>query len=100
MDILIDEANDKLLFNSKEGVEAFDFLSGLVKSGNAKIATEEKYMTGAFSRGEAAMGVSSISALPDIIKACKGNNINFKTAVLPEGKKKSSIIFRYRCSNI
>ncbi|EJO5347612.1 ABC transporter substrate-binding protein [Clostridium botulinum] len=88
---LIDEANDKLLFNSKEGVEAFGFLSGLVKSGNAKIATEEKYMTGAFSRGEAAMGVSSISALPNIIKACKGNNINFKTAVLPEKKKKAAL---------
>ncbi len=48
-------------------------------------------MTGAFSRGEAAMGISSISALPDIIKACKGNNINFKTAVLPEGKKKAAL---------
>lgn len=88
---LINEEKDQLLFNSEEGVAAFDFLSGLIKDGYAKVANEEKYMTGAFSRGEAAMGISSISALPDIIKACKGNNVNFKTEVLPEGKKKAAL---------
>lgn len=88
---LIDEENDKILFNSPETAEAFDFLSGMIKDNYAKICTEEKYMTGPFGRGEAAMGISSISALPNIIETCKGNNINFKTAVLPEGKKKAAL---------
>ncbi|NEU05917.1 ABC transporter substrate-binding protein [Clostridium senegalense] len=88
---LIDEANDKILFNSQETAEAFDFLAGMVKDGSAKVCTEEKYMTGPFGRGEAAMGISSISALPDIIKTCSGNNINFKTAVLPENKQKAAL---------
>ncbi|WP_010294939.1 ABC transporter substrate-binding protein [Clostridium senegalense] len=88
---LIDEKNDKILFNSQETAEAFDFLAGMVKDGSAKVCTEEKYMTGPFGRGEAAMGISSISALPDIIKTCSGNNINFKTAVLPENKQKAAL---------
>ncbi|GAA0124945.1 ABC transporter substrate-binding protein [Clostridium sp. CTA-19] len=88
---LIDEENDKILFNSQETAEAFDFLAGMVKDGSAKVCTEEKYMTGPFGRGEAAMGISSISALPDIIKTCSGNNINFKTAVLPENKQKAAL---------
>lgn len=88
---LIDEENDKILFNSKETEKAFDFLAGMVKDGSAKICNEEKYMTGPFGRGEAAMGISSISALPEIIETCKGNNINFKTAVLPKDEKEAAL---------
>lgn len=88
---LIDEDKDQILFNSPETEKAFDFLSGMVKDGSAKILDEEKYITGPLGRGELAMGISSISALPDIIKACEGGNVNFKTAVLPEGKEKAAL---------
>lgn len=88
---LIDEENDKILFNSEETAKAYDFLAGMVKDKTAQIAGEEKYMTGAFSRGEAAMGISSMSALPDIISACEGSNVNFKTAALPKGKESASL---------
>lgn len=88
---LIDEENDKILFNSDETAKAFDFIAGMVKDGTAKIAGEEKYMTGPFSRGEAAMGVSSMSALPDIIAACEGSNVKFQTVVLPKGEEEASL---------
>lgn len=88
---LINEDKEELLFNSDAGVDAYDFLSGLVKSGSAKIAKEDNYITGPLGRGEAAMGISSISTLPDITKICKENNINFKTAVLPQGKEKAAL---------
>lgn len=88
---LIDEKNDKILFNSNKTSKAFDFLTGMIKNENAKIAGEEKYMTGPFSRGEAAMGISSMSALPDIISACEGTGVKFKTVVLPKGEKEASL---------
>ncbi|MEG0370840.1 MAG: ABC transporter substrate-binding protein [Clostridium sp.] len=88
---LINEEKDEILFNSKEGIKAYDFLTGMIKKGNAKIAGEEKYMTGPFGRGEAAMGISSTSSLPDIDKICKEKGINYKAVVLPKGEKKAAL---------
>lgn len=88
---LIDEPNDKLLFNSPATVEAYDFVNGMVKSGCAKLAGQEKYVTGPFGRGEAAMAIASTSSLPDIDKLCKGNNINYGTAILPKNKKQAAL---------
>ena len=88
---LHNEQTDVIQFNQEPGVAAYTFLTDMVKEGSAKICTEESYMTGPFGRGEAAMGISSMSALPDIIAACKENGVNFKTVVVPEGKQKAAM---------
>lgn len=88
---LIDEEKEEIQFNREPGIKAYDFLTGMIKNNTAKIATEEKYITGPLGRGEAAMGISSTSALPDIETICKENKINFKTAVLPKGEKEAAL---------
>ena len=88
---LYDAANDKITFNEAPGVEAYEFLTGMVKAGHAKICTEESYITGPFGRGEVAMGITSMSNLPDIIATCAENGVNFATVVAPKGKAAAAL---------
>lgn len=88
---LYDGVNDKITFNEAPGVEAYEFLTGMVNAGHAKICTEEKYITGPFGRGEAAMGITSMSNLPDIIATCAENGVNFGTVVAPQGKAAAAL---------
>ncbi|MCT4565248.1 MAG: ABC transporter substrate-binding protein [Maledivibacter sp.] len=88
---LISEDEKTITFNSEAGVEAFDFVSGMVKDGVAKVAGEEKYSYVPFARGEAAMMVSSTSKLPYLEEAIGDNNIQWKAAVLPKGKKQAAL---------
>ncbi len=80
----------ELLFNSDAGVEAFDFVSGMVKDGVARLAGEDKNITGPFARGEMAMGISSTSGIPYIEEASTGN-IEWDAVVLPKHKKEAAL---------
>lgn len=80
----------ELLFNSEAGVEAFDFVSGMVKDGVARLAGEDKNITGPFARGEMAMGISSTSGIPNIEAAANGN-IEWGAAVLPKHKHAAAL---------
>ena len=88
---LYDEATDEILFNQQPGVDAVQFIADLVTSGVAKICVEESYMKGPFSRGDAAMGISWLSDLPDIISGCEESGVNFATVPLPAGKKEATL---------
>ncbi|MBF8435610.1 ABC transporter substrate-binding protein [Halanaerobiaceae bacterium Z-7014] len=88
---LIDEENDKIKFNEKEGVKAYEFLTGLINDGYAMIAEEDGYMSGPFVREEVAIGFSSTSHLPYIKEAAEEYNVNWDTAVLPKGERKAAL---------
>lgn len=86
-----DEANDKITFNEESGVKAYEFLVGLIRIGYARIAREEKYITGPFGRGEAAMGITQMSQLPNINEACKAGGIEYGAAPLPKDVRSASL---------
>ena len=88
---LYDEATDEITFNQQPGVDAYTFLTDMVKAGHAKICTEESYIIGPFGRGEAAMGITWMEQIPDITATCSENGINWGTAVLPKGVKEATL---------
>lgn len=88
---LYDEKTDTLTFNQEPGVKAYEFLTSMITKGHAQIAREEKYIIGPFGRGEAAMGVSSMSKLPNIIETCAANDVEFGTIVLPKGERNADL---------
>ena len=88
---LYDEETDTLTFNQEPGVKAYEFLTSMITKGHAQIAREEKNITGPFGRGEAAMGISSMSNLPNIIETCAANDVEFGTIVLPKGERNASL---------
>lgn len=89
--VIYDEATDTIKFNEQPGVEAMEFLAGMVRAGHAKVCKEEKYITGPFTRGDAAMAVCYMYELPNIIAGCKENGIDFDTVVVPHGKEKAAL---------
>lgn len=88
---LYDEATDEILFNQQPGVDAYTFLTDMIKAGHAKICTEESYIIGPFGRGEAAMGITWMEHLPDITATCQENGVNWGTAVLPAGERSATL---------
>jgi multiple sugar transport system substrate-binding protein len=88
---LISEDEKNITFNSEAGIEAFDFVSEMIKDGVAKIAGEEKYAYIPFARGEVAMMFSSTSKIPYLKEAIGENKINWRAAVLPKGKRQAAL---------
>ena len=86
---IYDEAADRITFNEEPGVKAYEFLVSMIRKGHAKIIREEKYMFGPFGRGEAAMGITYMSQLPNIIELCAANGVEFGSVELPKGVRKA-----------
>lgn len=89
---LLSEDESTLLFNSPAGVEAFDFIKGMVDDNILNIVTEDKYAYVPFSRKEAGMIITSTSKIPDLKNAIGNVNLNWNAAVLP-AHKKDAVLF-------
>ena len=74
---IYDEAADRITFNEEPGVKAYEFLVSMIRKGHAKIIREEKYMFGPFGRGEAAMGITYMSQLPNITASPFAKSVRF-----------------------
>ncbi|QTD41028.1 ABC transporter substrate-binding protein [Sporosarcina sp. Te-1] len=85
----IDEKNRKVLFNSPEGIEALSFINSMIQDGTARLAGEDGYMSGPFTRGDVAMYIGSNAGIAFVANDAEGN-IEWTTAPVPDGKKKAS----------
>jgi multiple sugar transport system substrate-binding protein len=87
----IDEKNGKALFNSQEGKDALNFISGFIKDGTGRLAGEDKFMSDPFGRGDVAMYIGSSAGMSFIDKAVAGK-FEWAAAPLPKGKKAAAVI--------
>ena len=88
---IYDEKNDKVLINTPEVKEAYEFIVSMINDKIAKVEFEEGYITGPMSRKEAFIGFASSSNIPNMKEACKTTNVNWKVAELPKGKKQAAL---------
>ncbi|MFT8871871.1 MAG: ABC transporter substrate-binding protein [Sporolactobacillus sp.] len=79
------EKANKLLFNSKQGKAALNFLDSMMKEGSARLAGEDNYMSGPFSNGNVAMYIGSSAGMSFVQSGAKGK-VNWATAPLPKDK--------------
>ena len=86
---LMDENEENITFNSPETIEAYEFVTGMVKDGIGMIAWEESYITGPITRGELAIGFTTTSNTVDIYNGAKDFGTNIKSAEVPVGKVKA-----------
>ncbi|MGV8153887.1 MAG: ABC transporter substrate-binding protein [Alkaliphilus sp.] len=77
--------------HSPEAVEALAFLAGMIERGHARLAGEDRFMSGPFGRGDVAMYVGSSAGIPFVRSAAEGN-IEWSATVLPRGKE-AAVIF-------
>lgn len=75
----------KIQFTDAAGVESYRFISDLYRNGYARLAGEDKYMSGPFGNQDVFLYVGS-SAGASFIKA---NGFQYSAAPLPKGKKGS-----------
>ena len=88
---IYDEKNDKVLIDTPEVKEAYEFIVSMINDKIAKVEFEEGYITGPMSRKEAFIGFASSSNIPNMKEACKTTNVNWKVAELPKGKKQAAL---------
>ncbi len=88
---IYDEAEDKVLIDTPEVKEAYEFIVSMIEDGIAEVAFEDGYITGPMSRGEAFIGFASSSNIPHMKEACDATGVNWKVAVLPEGEEKAAL---------
>ena len=86
---LMDENEENITFNSPETIEAYEFITGMVKEGIGMISWEESYITGPLTRGELAIGFTTTSNTVDIYNGAKEFGTNIKSAEVPAGKVKA-----------
>lgn len=77
--------------HSPEAVEALTFLANMIERGHARLAGEDRFMSGPFGRGEVAMYVGSSAGIPFVRAAAEGN-IEWSATVLPRGRE-AAVIF-------
>jgi multiple sugar transport system substrate-binding protein len=77
--------------HSPEAVEALTFLVGMIEKGHARLAGEDRFMSGPFGRGDVAMYVGSSAGIPFVRSAAEGN-IEWSATVLPRGRE-AAVIF-------
>ncbi|MBS4193046.1 ABC transporter substrate-binding protein [Bacillus sp. FJAT-49705] len=82
----IDEKEGKVLFNSPEGIEALSFINSMIQDGTARLAGEDGYMSGPFTRGDVAMYIGSSAGISYVAKDAEGN-IEWSAAPIPKGKE-------------
>lgn len=84
-DIIVEETGEANV-NTPEAKEALTFIHGMIKDGVARLAGEDKYMSGPFGRGDVAMYIGSSAGIPFVASAAEGN-IEWSATVLPAGEE-------------
>ena len=68
---------------SDKAMEPVQFIKDLVKEGSARLAGEDKYMSGPFAAGKSALYIGSSAGLPFVLKGVAESKINIATDVVP-----------------
>lgn len=84
--IRLEETPPKMVFHSPEGVEAVGFLREMFDSGTARLAGEDGYMSGPFSRGDVAMFIGSSAGISFVADGVD-SGFEWFAAVPPKGKQ-------------
>lgn len=87
---VIDEATDKINFDTPETKEAVEFISSMITGKTATLAGEDKNANNTFIKGKAAMCVASTSAYPYIKK---GMTSKWFAAPLPTYKEDKQLYY-------
>ncbi|SHK82680.1 multiple sugar transport system substrate-binding protein [Anaerocolumna jejuensis DSM 15929] len=74
--------NGEVKFNNAQGIEALNFFLDMYKKGYARVAGEDKYMSGPFGNGDCMAYIGSSAGLSYI----KTNGFELGVAPLPAGK--------------
>ncbi|WP_165980735.1 ABC transporter substrate-binding protein [Macrococcus carouselicus] len=80
----VDEKNNKVLFDSPEGLKALQFINNMLDNGTARMAGEDEYLSGPFTNGDVAMYIGSNAGIPFVEKDAK---MDWTTVPLPKGKE-------------
>lgn len=89
---VMDEATNKLFFDTPETKEAITFLNGMFQNKSARFAGEDKNANVPLQQGRAAMCVASTSALP-YIESDTLDGITIKAALLPSHKTNDQLFY-------
>ena len=68
---------------SDKAIEPIQFIKDMVKDGSARLAGEDKYMSGPFAAGGSAIYIGSSAGLPYVVKGVQESGINITTAPVP-----------------
>ena len=90
--VYVDEEAMTAQFASQEGVDALTIIADLVESGNARLAGEDRHLSGVFGRGGVAMYIGSSAGLPHVAAAMQ-EGIEWGTAVIPSFNGESATAF-------
>lgn len=79
----VDEQEAKVLFNTEAGLNALTFINNMLKDGTARMAGEDGYMSGPFTRGDVAMYIGSSAGISFV--AADAGDMQWSTTPLPKG---------------
>ena len=78
----VDEKEGKVLFNTDAGLRALTFIDTMMDNGSARMAGEDGYLSGPFTRGDVAMYIGSSAGLAYVAK--DAGDMNWSTTPLPK----------------
>ena len=78
----VDEKEGKVLFNSDAGLRALTFIDTMIDNGSARMAGEDGYLSGPFTRGDVAMYIGSSAGLAYVAK--DAGDMKWSTTPLPK----------------
>lgn len=84
----VDEKEGKVLFHNEAGLSALTFIHTMINDGTARMAGEDNYLSGPFTRGDVAMYIGSSAGIPFVEK--DAGNLEWGTAPLPAGVQKAA----------
>ncbi|MFJ8064324.1 extracellular solute-binding protein [Psychrobacillus sp. NPDC096426] len=84
----VDEKEGKVLFNSEAGLNALTFIDTMLKNGSARMAGEDGYMSGPFTRGDVAMYIGSSAGIAYVAK--DAGDMAWSTTPLPKGVEQAA----------
>ncbi|MFF2754526.1 extracellular solute-binding protein [Psychrobacillus sp. NPDC058041] len=84
----VDEQQGKVLFNSDAGLNALTFINNMLKEGSARMAGEDGYMSGPFTRGDVAMYIGSSAGIAYVAK--DAGDMQWSTTTLPKGVEQAA----------
>ncbi|MBS4201203.1 ABC transporter substrate-binding protein [Bacillus sp. FJAT-49732] len=84
----VDEQQGKVLFNTDAGLDALTFINNMIKDGSARMAGEDGYMSGPFTRGDVAMYIGSSAGIAYVAK--DAGDMQWSTTPLPKGAKQAA----------
>ena len=77
-----------MLFNSEAGLHALTFIDTMLKDGSARMAGEDGYMSGPFTRGDVAMYIGSSAGIAYVAK--DAGDMAWSTTPLPKGVEQAA----------